>query len=111
MSAFLFYRGVVQQGRLHEFVAGVKALQQYRKDKAYSVPEALYALSGPMNTVLLRFAFLDLGQLEQEERELEASPEHAHINSALPWVVGSIQYEIFLDDRFGKPNLGEQKDY
>ena len=108
MSAFLFYRGVVRQGRLHEFVRGVQALQAYRKAHAYCVPEALYALSGPMNTVMLRFQFPDLGRLEQEERELEADPEHARINAALPWVEGSIQYEIYLDDRFGKPELGEE---
>lgn len=108
MSAFLFYRGVVKQGQLHEFVRGLKTLQQYRKSHAYCVPEALYALSGPMNTVLLRFSFPDLGRLEQEERELEADPEHARINQALPWVDGSIHYEVFLDDRFGKPELGEE---
>ena len=108
MSAYLFYRGVVKQGRLHEFVRGVKALQAYRKSHAYCVPEALYALSGPMNSVLLRFAFPDLGRLEQEERELEADPEHARINNALPWVDGSIVYEIYLDDRFGKVELGEE---
>ena len=108
MSAFLFYRGVVQQGRLHEFVRGVKALQAYRKSHAYCVPEAMYALSGPMNTVMLRFAFPDLGRLEQEEREIEADPEHARINNALPWVDGSIHYEIYLDDRFGKPELTEE---
>ena len=108
MSAFLYYRGRVQQGRLHEFVTGVKALQQYRRAHAYAVPEPQYALSGPMNTVLLRFTFPDLGRLEQEERELEADPEHARINNALPWVEGSIAYEIFLDDRFGKPELTEE---
>ncbi len=108
MSAFLFYRGVVRQGRLHEFVRGVKALQAYRKARAYCVPEALYALSGPMNSVMLRFQFPDLGRLEQEEREIEADPEHARINNALPWVEGSIHYEIFLDDRFGKPELGDE---
>jgi hypothetical protein len=109
MAAFLFARGRVQQGRLHEFVRGVKALQEYRRSRAYCVPEVLYGLSGPMNTVLLRFAFADLGRLEQEERELEADPEHARINRALPYVEGSIEYEIFLDDRFGKPELGEEK--
>ena len=108
MSAYLFYRGVVQQGRLHEFVRGVKALQAYRKVRAYCVPEALYALSGPMNTVMLRFSFPDLGRLEQEERELEADAEHARINNALPWVEGSIAYEIYLDDRFGRPEVGDE---
>jgi hypothetical protein len=109
VSAYLFARGIVGQGRLHEFVRGVKALQEYRKARAYCVPEVLYALSGPMNTVLLRFAFPDLGRLEQEERELEADPEHARINNALPWVAGSIAYEIFLDDRFGRPEIPEEE--
>ena len=108
MSAYLFARGVVQQGRLHEFVRGVKRLQEYRRGRAYCVPEVLYALSGPMNTVLLRFAFPDLARLEQEERELEADPEHARINNALPYVGGSIVYEIYLDDRFGKPEIPDE---
>ena len=105
MAAYLFSRGVIRQGRLHEFVRGVKALREHRRKRAYCVPEVLYGLSGPMNTVLLRYAFPDLGRLEQEERELEADPEHAKMNNELPYVDGSITYEIFLDDRFGKPEL------
>jgi len=108
VSAYLFMRGVVRQGHLHEFVRGVKELKEHRKSRAYCVPEVLYGLSGPMNTVLLRFAFPDLGRLEAEERELEADPEHARINNSLPWVEGSIAYEIFLDDRFGKPDIPEE---
>jgi hypothetical protein len=108
VSAYLFMRGVVRQGRLHEFVRGVKALREYRKGRACCVPEVLYGHSGQMNTVLLRFAFPDLGRLEEEERELEADPEHARINSDLPWVEGSIGYEIFLDDRFGTPEIPEE---
>jgi hypothetical protein len=27
------------------------------------------------------------------------------MNAALPYVEGSITYEIYLDDRFGKPEL------
>jgi hypothetical protein len=105
MAAYLFARGVVKQGRLHEFVRGMRALCEHRKRSAYCVPEVHYGLSGPMNTVLLRFAFPDLGRLEQEERELEADPEHARMNNALPYVEGSITYEIFLDDRFGRPEV------
>jgi len=105
MAAYLFSRGVVKQGHLHEFVRGVKKISEHRRKRAYCVPEVLYGLSGPMNTVLLRFAFADLGKLEQEERELEADPEFARMNAALPYVEGSITYEIYLDDRFGKPEL------
>jgi hypothetical protein len=105
MAAFLFQRAVVKQGKLHEFVRGIRAMQEHRRKRAYCVPEVMYGLSGAMNTVLLRFAFADLGKLEQEERELEADPEHARMNAALPYVDGSISYEIYLDDRFGKPEL------
>ena len=100
MAAYLFSRGVVKQGQLHEFVRGVKKIIEHRRKRAYCVPEVLYGLSGPMNTVLLRFAFADLGKLEQE-----ADPEFARMNAALPYVEGSITYEIYLDDRFGKPEL------
>ena len=105
MAAFLFQRAVVKQGKLYEFVRGIRAMQEHRRKRAYCVPEVMYGLSGAMNTVLLRFAFADLGKLEQEERELEADPEHARMNAALPYVDGSISYEIYLDDRFGKPEL------
>jgi hypothetical protein len=105
MAAYLFSRGIVKQGRLHEFVRGIRAVQEHRRKRAYCVPEVLYGLSGPMNTVLLRFAFADLGKLEQEERELEADPEHARMNAALPYADGSITYEIYLDDRFGGPEV------
>ncbi len=108
MAAFLFSRGVVQQGRLYEFVRGIRAVCEHRRRGAYCVPEVMYGLSGPMNTVLLRYAFPDLGRLEQEERELEADPEHARMNNALPYVPGSITYEIFLDDRFGKPEVAPE---
>jgi hypothetical protein len=105
MAAYLFSRGVVKQGHLHEFVRSVTKLSEHRRKRAYCVPEVLYGLSGAMNTVLLRFAFTDLGKLEQEERELEADPEFARMNAGLPYVDGSITYEIYLDDRFGKPEL------
>lgn len=107
MAAFLLCRGVVKQGHLHAFVRGMRALVEHRRRRAYCVPELMYGLSGPMNSVLLRFAFADLGKLEQEERELEADPDFARMNNALPYVEGSITYEIFLDDRFGKPEPEE----
>jgi hypothetical protein len=107
MAAFLLCRGVVKQGHLHEFVRGMREIVDHRRRRAYCVPEVMYGLSGPMNSVLLRFAFADLGKLEQEERELEADPAFARMNNALPYVDGSITYEIFLDDRFGKPEPGE----
>jgi hypothetical protein len=105
MAAYLFSRGVVKQGRLHEFVRGMRALNEHRRRRAYCVAEVMYGLSGPMNTVVLRLAFADLGKLEAEERELEADPEYARMSSALPYVEGSITYEIFLDDRFGAPDV------
>ena len=105
MAAYLFSRGVVKQGHLHEFARAVRKINEHRRNRAFCVPEVLYGLSGPMNTVLLRFTFADLGKLEQEERELEADPEYARMNAALPYVDGSIAYEIYLDDRFGKPEL------
>jgi hypothetical protein len=30
MSAFLYQRGVVRQGHLHEFVRGIRAVQDHR---------------------------------------------------------------------------------
>src|SRR3954463_8364449 len=106
MAAYLFSRGVVKQGHLHEFVRAVKKISEHRRKQAYCVPEVLYGLSGAMNTVLLRFAFADLGKLEQEERELEADPDFARVNAALPWGEESTTYEMYLADGFEKPELG-----
>jgi len=41
MAAFLYQRGVVRQGRLHEFVRGIRAVQDHRRKHAYCVPEEL----------------------------------------------------------------------
>jgi len=51
MAAFLFSRGIVKQGHLHAFVRGVREILEYRRRRAYCVPEVLYGLSGPMNTM------------------------------------------------------------
>ena len=32
-------------------------------------------------------------------------PLHARMNAALPYLEASITYEIYLDDRFGRPGL------
>ena len=44
MAAYLFARGVVKQGHLHEFVRGVRQLNEHRKSRAFCVPEVLYGL-------------------------------------------------------------------
>ena len=41
MAAFLYQRGVVRQGRLHEFVRGIRAVHDHRRKHACCVPEEL----------------------------------------------------------------------
>ena len=38
MAAFLYQRGVVRQGRLHEFVRGIRAVHDHRRKHAYCGP-------------------------------------------------------------------------
>ena len=57
----------------------------------------LHALSGEMNAVRLVFVYPDLGAYEQEEARDAADPEYARVAAAMPFVEGTLAYEIYRE--------------
>ena len=61
----------------------------------------LQALSGEMNVVRLVFEYPDLNTYEREEARDAADEEYARVAGAMPFVEGTLSYEIYreLDSR------------
>ena len=94
-GATLLVRGVIEYGRLTEFNDAVPAFVEYRRSKQWAVPEVLHALSGPMNTVLMIFRYHAVADWEAECAAERSDREYGRIASALPYVAGSIEYELY----------------
>ena len=95
MSAVLLVKGTIAHGRLHEFAKTVDAFVGYRKQRGWAVPEVLHGLAGPMNTVLMIFRYEQLSDWERECTAEREDAEYGHIASTLPYVAGSIEYELY----------------
>ncbi len=52
-------------------------------------------LSGAMSTVLMVFDYVSAANWELEERTVSNSTEYARVASDMPYVEGSIHYELF----------------
>ena len=95
MSAVLLVRGTIAYGRLHDFAQVVGGFVAYRKERGWSVPEVLYGLAGPMNTVLMVFRYKELKAWEMECSAERTDAEYGRIASTLPYAEASIQYELY----------------
>jgi hypothetical protein len=91
----LHVRGEITYGRLSEFLEAVEVWRAYRAERGWAVPRVLLGLSGPMNLVLMIFAYPDTGRLEAEEAAAAADPRYAEIAGALGFREPSIVYELF----------------
>ncbi len=100
MSAILLVKGVIAHGRLADFAAAVPAFVEYRRQRGWAVPEVLHGLAGPMNTVLMIFRYAKLADWEVECAAERSDREYGRIASALPYVAGTITYELYqTEDR------------
>ena len=95
MSAVLLVKGTIAHGRLHEFAQAIGAFVNYRKQRGWAVPEVLHGLAGPMNTVLMIFRYKELSDWETECKAEREDVEYGRIASKLPYVEGSIGYELY----------------
>ncbi len=95
MSAVLLVKGTIAYGRLHDFAQAVGAFVGYRRKLGWAVPEVLYGLAGPMNTVLMVFRYKELKDWEAECAAERSDVDYARIASALPYAEGSIAYELY----------------
>jgi hypothetical protein len=57
----------------------------------------LHGLSGDMNTVRLVFAYPDLNAYEREEARDAVDPEYVRAASAMPFVEGTLVYEVYRE--------------
>ncbi len=97
MSVSIHVRGEIEYGRLHEFMQAVETFKDYRKRKGYVVPQVYLGLSGPMNTVLMTYDYDDLKVYEEEETGTARDREYARIASKMPYLEGTIHYEVFRE--------------
>ncbi|MBI4717443.1 MAG: hypothetical protein HY763_06540 [Planctomycetes bacterium] len=97
MGAVLLVRGVIEQGRLKEFADNVGAFCEYRRAHHWSVPEILYGLAGPMNTVVMLFRYAGSAAWEGELAAERLDAEYGKVAATLPYVKGSIVYELFQE--------------
>ncbi len=95
MAAVLMVKGTIQYGRLKEFSETVASFLECRRSKGWAVPEVLYGLSGPMNAVVLLFRYADLAGYEREILEAHKDTEYLRIASQMPYLEGSIAYELY----------------
>lgn len=97
MAVEVHVTGRVQLGRLSEFFAAAERWQEFRAERRSAGCRVLHALAGEMNAVRLVFAYPDLNSYEQEEARDAIDPEYARIAAAMPFVDGTLSYEIYRE--------------
>ena len=95
MAAVLLVKGIIAYGRLHDFTQAVDAFSSYRRQRGWAIPEVLYGLAGPMNTVLMILRYAEVRDWETECAAERDDPQYGRIASQLPYSAGSIQYELY----------------
>jgi hypothetical protein len=89
--------GRVQVGRYGEFIEAAERWQEFRSGRGRAACRILHSLAGEMNAVRFVFAYPDLNTYEREESEDSADPEYARVAGAMPFVDGTLTYEIYRD--------------
>src|SRR5512133_4351399 len=69
----------------------------FRRARRAAECRLLQALSGEMNVVRLVFSYPDLNTYELEEARNAADPEYARVASAMPFVEGTLAYELYRE--------------
>ena len=89
--------GRIELGRFGEFVQAAQAWRAFRRRRGSADCRILQALSGEMNAVRLVFEYPDLNTYEREEARDAADKEYAHVAAAMPFVEGTLSYEIYRE--------------
>lgn len=97
MAVEVHVTGRVQLGRFADFVAAAERWQQFRAERRAASCRILQALSGEMNTVRLVFTYPDLTSYEREEARDAADPEYGRVAAGMPFVEGTLTYEIYRE--------------
>jgi hypothetical protein len=93
--------GRIELGRFGEFVQAAHAWRAFRRGRGSADCRILQAISGEMNVVRLVFEYPDLNTYERQEGRDAADEEYARVAAAMPFVEGTLSYEIYreLDSR------------
>lgn len=95
MAVEVHVTGRVQHGRFSEFAEACDAWLRFRAERGSAPCRVLHGLSGEMNLVRMVFAYPDAAAYEAEETRDAVDPEYGRVAGAMPFVEGTISYEIF----------------
>ena len=89
--------GRIQLGRFAEFVEAAEAWRTFRRERGSADCRILHGVSGEMNGVRLVFTYPELNAYEEEEGRNSADPAYARVATAMPFVDGTLAYEIYRE--------------
>lgn len=95
--------GRVELGRFPEFREAAARWRAFRRERGSADCRILQALSGEMNLVRLVFTYQDLNAYELEEGRDAADPEYARIAGEMPFVEGTLAYELYRESDLKQP--------
>ena len=95
MSVEVHVTGRVQVGRFPEFLDAVQRWREFRAQRGSAACRVLQGLSGEMNLVRLVFTYPDAAAYEEEEAHDASDPEYGRIAGEMPFVEGTLVYEIY----------------
>jgi hypothetical protein len=90
--------GRVQLGRYGEFLEAAGCWREFRAARGRAACRILHSLAGEMNAVRLVFTYPDLNTYEREEAADTADPDYARVAGGMPFVDGTLAYEVYRDD-------------
>ena len=106
MAVEVHVTGRVQLGRLGDVFGAAERWQEFRVGRGSASCRILQALSGEMNAVRLVFAYPDLNAYEEEEARDANDAEYARVAAAMPFVEGTLTYEIYRETEPSRQGLG-----
>jgi NIPSNAP protein len=95
MAVEVHVTGRVQLGHFPEFLEASERWREFRAERGSAPCHVLHGLSGEMNLVRLVFSYPDAAAYEAEEARDAADPEYGRVASAMPFVEGTLAYEIY----------------
>jgi hypothetical protein len=95
MAVEVHVTGRVQLGRFAEFAEACERWRQFRAQRGSAPCRVLQGLSGEMNVVRMVFSYADAAAYESEEARDAADPEYGRVAAAMPFVEGTLSYEIY----------------